>query len=117
MSSDLRVKNVCRFSNKHFIAKQYGTKFRSLACAQRSYKQDVRDEKIALTAETVKEQVSKPSPIKTPLPTVEKALIPMKELALVIGISEGTLLRLVKDATFPKIKIGEHLLFPERKSA
>ena len=115
MSSDMRIKKVCQFCKDTFIAKQHRTKFCSHRCGQLNYKQHARDEKIAATVEAVKEQVSQPARIKIPQPIIEKALIPMKELALVIGISERTIFRLVKDAAFPKIKIGKRLLFQKEK--
>ena len=42
-----------------------------------------------------------------------KMLISVKELSALSGLSERTLFRVMKDKSFPKLKIGKRLLFPK----
>jgi excisionase family DNA binding protein len=59
MSSNLRIKKICQFCYSEFIAKTTKTKYCSLRCAQRAYKQRVRDEKIKQNKLESKNLISK----------------------------------------------------------
>jgi excisionase family DNA binding protein len=47
MSSNLRIKKICQYCYSEFIAKTSVTKFCCLKCAQKSYKQRKKEEKIS----------------------------------------------------------------------
>lgn len=51
MSSNLRIKKVCQFCYSEYIAKKTVTKYCSLKCAQRAYKQRAKEKKIKELAE------------------------------------------------------------------
>lgn len=55
MSSNLRIKKVCQFCYIEFIAKTTVTKYCSLKCAQRAYKQRVKEKKLEKLAEQNRE--------------------------------------------------------------
>jgi len=42
---------------------------------------------------------------------VIKELVSIKELTVIVGLSESTLFRLIKDKKFPRLKVGKRLLF------
>jgi hypothetical protein len=115
MSSNMRLKKVCAFCKKVFIAKTTVTQCCSDACSKKNYKRRQRDEKLADAQNDTKEQMQS---LLTPLPTgdpvtdyIEKELINIIELSIVTGLSERTLFRLIKDPKFPKFRVGKRLLF------
>jgi len=111
MSSNMELRRVCHHCGIHFIAKKTGTKFCSLKCGQKNYKLRERINKINASKASSKPELSQPyKPIEKPYaPEIE--FINIKMLALVIGVSERTLFRLIKDNDLPRLKIGRRLLF------
>ena len=119
MSSNMRLKKVCAFCKKVFIAKTTVTQCCSDACAKKNYKRKQRDEKLSNAQGDTKEQMQSmlnPLPATDPVTdNIEKELINVIELSIVTGLSERTLFRLIKDPLFPKLRIGKRLLFKKEK--
>jgi len=115
MSSNMRLKKVCAFCKKVFVAKTTVTQCCSDACAKKNYKRRQRDEKLADANNDTKEQMQSligPLPATAPVTeNIEKELINVLELSIVTGLSERTLFRLMKDPKFPKFRVGKRLLF------
>jgi excisionase family DNA binding protein len=115
MSTNIRIKRVCEFCKEIFIAKTTTTRFCSHVCNSRSYKKDLKEEKIQHSLEETKTQIlEKFVPAQIQLATVTsvpKELMNFNELCTMTGLSERTMYRLIKDPKFPKFKIGKRLLF------
>jgi excisionase family DNA binding protein len=115
MSSNMRLKKVCKHCNTVFVAKTTVTKFCSDNCAKLNYKKRQREMKLADATDSSKEEVIEmlnPKKInENPLETICKDLIGIKELSAVTSLSERTLFRLMKEKGFPKLKVGKRLLF------
>jgi hypothetical protein len=105
MISNMRLKKVCAFCKKVFVAKTTVTRCCSDACAKKNYKKRQRDEKLANANGDTKEQMQSligPLPATDPVTdNIEKELINVIELSIVTGLSERTLFRLMKDPKFP----------------
>lgn len=46
MSSNITVQRICQYCGKEFTARKTVTKYCSLACTRRAYKERIRDQKI-----------------------------------------------------------------------
>jgi len=101
MSSNIRLTRICQQCGKEFTAKTTVTKSCSDACAKRLYKQRKRGVQIeASNQETAQAKA---------LPLLElqaKQFLSIPEACTVLGISERTLFRRMKDNTIKAGKLG-----------
>lgn len=97
-----------------FVARKYVTKYCSLDCSRKAYKERIRQEKFK---EYRKDQRSNPNlDVVQPEANAQggmqaRELINIEMLSVLTGISERTLYRLILDPCFPKLKIGRSLRF------
>lgn len=114
MSSNIRIKKICQHCGSVFIARTTVTKFCSDACAKANYKKRLKEEKIDMSRSSTKRQVLPGSDSTRPVRDSTKQLkelITLSELSAITGLSERTFYRLMKDHKFPRLKIGQRLLF------
>jgi len=114
MSSNIRIKKICQHCNAVFIAKTTVTQYCSDACAKANYKKRLKEHKMDASRSSTRQQLSpelsknaETSDSAKPL----KELITLSELSAITGLSERTFYRLMKDHKFPRLKIGQRLLF------
>jgi predicted DNA-binding transcriptional regulator AlpA len=112
MSSNLILKRICQHCGKAFIAKKTSTKFCSLQCGQRNYKVRQRINKVDKSNIESRQLLDIPGQNSL---VIEQELIDIKALAYTISISERMLFNLIKNPSFPKLKIGRRLLFNKRE--
>ena len=107
MASNIRIEKVCLFCNQTFTARTTVTKYCSHKCSQRHYKQRKRDEKI--------KKASNPRKVITPIQEqsinsfeiiTKKDFLNIKEAAILLGVSESTFYRLMKNETIKSHKLG-----------
>lgn len=114
MSSNLRIKKICQHCNAVFIAKTTVTQYCSDACAKANYKKRLKEHKMdasrSLTRQQLSPQASNTVTISESTKPL-KELITLSELSAITGLSERTFYRLMKDHKFPRLKIGQRLLF------
>jgi len=110
MSSNLEIQRSCLHCGVKFIAKKASTKFCSVPCAQRNYKVRQRMNKIAL-ANSAGKGCFEGNDLSQLFKVEEPDLIDILSLSYATSISKRTIFRLMKDAQFPRIKIGKRLLF------
>ncbi|NII25146.1 helix-turn-helix domain-containing protein [Pseudoflavitalea sp. X16] len=120
MSSNIRIQKACLHCKKVFTAKTTVTKFCSDDCAKRNYKLRMRGEKLQASKEGARNEMDQLLNSNTPknvqeTVSMEKALINVKELAVLIGISRRSIFNLMEDKSFPRIKIGRKLLFDKNQ--
>ena len=114
MSSNIRIKKICQHCNAVFIAKTTVTQYCSDACAKANYKKRVKEHKMDESRSSTRQQLL---PQANNTATVNNSIKPLKELitlselSAITGLSERTFYRLMKDHKFPRIKIGQRLLF------
>ena len=115
MSSNIRLKKVCQDCGNLFTAKTTVTKFCSDDCAKRNYKKRKREASIKLSNETTSDEITRR--VDGVATTVEKeggtpkSLIDLEELSAITSLSIRTLFRLMQNRRFPRLKIGNRLLF------
>ncbi len=112
MSSNIRIKKVCQHCNKLFTAKTTVTKYCSDTCAKKAYKIRMKEIKVVVSNnQTKNEMLQTISTSRNEDKRVIKELVSIKELTVIVGLSESTLFRLIKDKKFPRLKVGKRLLF------
>jgi excisionase family DNA binding protein len=114
MSSNIRVKRICQYCSKEFIAKTTVTKHCSDQCAKRAYKQKLRDKKIESTQFKPKTFVeNKINGIRLK-EISERDFLSIEQAAIITGISRMTLYRLTKKGDLPVKKIGARSIILRR---
>ncbi len=115
MSSNIRLKKICQDCGNLFTAKTTVTKFCSDDCAKRNYKKRKREECIQVSKKNTRAeitgQVEAVPGTASRVESGDKFLFDIEELAVLTGLSRRTLFRLMKDKKFPRLKIGNRLLF------
>ncbi len=103
MSSKIEIKRVCEHCGKIFIARTTITRYCSHKCNSKSYKLQQKKDKIQQSNLSTKNTILKAeADLNLPAVVPFKETVSIKELAAVLGVSERTLFRLVKDDEFPK---------------
>lgn len=119
MSSNIRIRKICAHCKVSFIGQQYRTKFCSLKCAQKNYKERERNAKMADAVDAVTQSATPQDNTLEGYTSstfrLEKDLLSLRELSIVASISERTIFRLLKAKDFPAIRIGKRLLFNKPK--
>ena len=114
MSSNIRIKKICQHCDIIFTAKTTVTKFCSDVCAKANYKKRLKEQKIDMSRTATKHQLL---PVgdnlegSNYLSKQSKEIISLLELSAMTGLSKRTFYRLMKDKKFPRLKIGQRLLF------
>lgn len=100
MSSNIEIKRICLFCNSEFTARTTVTKYCSLKCSSKAYKDRTRKNKIEKSnTETIK-IISKPiEDIKI------KEFLNINEVSKLIGISKRTIYRIIEQGDLKKFKI------------
>jgi excisionase family DNA binding protein len=115
MSSNIRLKKVCQHCGNLFTAKTTVTKFCSDDCAKKNYKKRKREEGIQIsnqkTAKEITRRVEKEPETNVRIEPITKSLIDLEELSAITGLSRRTLFRLMENRRFPRLKVGNRLLF------
>ena len=89
MSSNMQIDRICLFCDNPFIAKTTKTKYCSLKCASKAYKQQQRESKIKSSN---KETLSKPN--STDLSILkDREYFTVSKAALLLGVSRATMYR------------------------
>ncbi len=115
MSSNIRLKKVCKNCGNLFTAKTTVTQFCSDDCAKKNYKKRKREEGIQVsnqkTAKEIIQRVENEPVANVHIEPIAKSLIDLEELSVITGLSRRTLFRLMENRRFPRLKIGNRLLF------
>lgn len=110
MSTNLHIARVCEHCKKMFTARTTVTRFCSHKCNQRAYKFQQKKEKVQ-QSNLESSQIILAQQTKETKSTHQRETITIKELILILGVSERTLYRLMKTEGFPKLKVRRRVLF------
>ncbi|AHW61036.1 DNA binding domain-containing protein, excisionase family [Draconibacterium orientale] len=106
MSSKIEIQKICEYCGKEFTAKTTVTRFCGHTCAARSYKQREKDDKIGLSNQhTNNQKLFSLTELDQEL-IKQKDFLSIKETSSLIGVSERTIFRLLKNGTLQATKIG-----------
>ena len=110
MSSTLKVQRICEYCGNEFTAQTSVTRFCSLKCASRSYKQRKRDNKIGRAIEETNQQkILSASDLQLEA-IKQKDFLSIKDAYTLLGVSERTFYRLMKNGTVPATKLGRRTI-------
>lgn len=100
MTTKIRVSKICDHCKKEFIAKTTKTRYCSHACNKRHYKVRKRAEKVGIVEQEV---AKKKAAVRASLES--KMFLNIQEAAVLIGVSERTFYRLMKEGAVKALKL------------
>lgn len=103
MSSNIRITKTCTFCEKEFVAKTTKTRYCSHSCNQKDYKRKQRVAKIQRAEEL---EITKKVDVSHLEMISKREFLNIGEAAELLGVSESTFYRLMRNGTIKKNKLG-----------
>ncbi|HEY6974866.1 MAG TPA: helix-turn-helix domain-containing protein [Chitinophagaceae bacterium] len=104
MSSNIKIRRICVYCRREFIAKTTKTQTCSDQCAKKLYKQKKKQENMdASNVETTKIKLQPVAEINS------KPFLSAGEAAMLLGLSVRTVNRLIKSGIIPAVNLGKRL--------
>lgn len=112
MSSNIRINKICKHCGEVFVAKTFKTQFCSHSCNSKDYK---KREKIRRMEEFKEEYKSDLKNSKSQSMNMEelksKIYLSIAEVCLLVGMSDSTIRKFVKEGRLKTIRLGKkHLI-------
>ena len=112
MSSNIRINKICKHCGEVFVAKTFKTQFCSHSCNSKDYK---KREKIRRMEESKEEYKSNLKNSKSQSMNMEelksKIYLSIAEVCLLVGMSDSTIRKFVKEGRLKTIRLGKkHLI-------
>lgn len=112
MSSNIRINRICKYCGEVFVAKTFKTQFCSHSCNSKDYK---KREKIRRMEESKEEYKSNLKNSKSQSMNMEelksKIYLSIAEVCLLVGMSDSTIRKFVKEGRLKTIRLGKkHLI-------
>ena len=112
MSSNIRINRICKYCGEMFVAKTFKTQFCSHSCNSKDYK---KREKIRRMEESKEEYKSDLKNSKSQSMNMEelksKIYLSIAEVCLLVGMSDSTIRKFVKEGRLKTIRLGKkHLI-------
>ena len=112
MSSNIRINRICKYCGEVFVAKTFKTQFCSHSCNSKDYK---KREKIRRMEESKEEYKSDLKNSKSQSINMEelksKIYLSIAEVCLLVGMSDSTIRKFVKEGKLKTIRLGKkHLI-------
>ena len=112
MSSNIRINRICKYCGEVFVAKTFKTQFCSHSCNSKDYK---KREKIRRMEESKEEYKSDLKNSKSQSMNMEelksKIYLSIAEVCLLVGMSDSTVRKFVKEGKLKTIRLGKkHLI-------
>lgn len=106
MSSKIQIKRICEYCGNEFTAQTTVTRFCSHKCNSRAYKLKVKELKVGKSnEETNQQKILSASDVQLEV-IKQKDFLSIKEAYSLLGISERTFYRLMKEGTIQATKLG-----------
>jgi excisionase family DNA binding protein len=106
MSSKIQIQRICEYCGKEFTAQTTVTRFCSHKCNSRAYKLKVKELKVGKSnEETNQQKILSASDVQLEI-IKQKDFLSIKEAYTLLGVSERTFYRLMKEGTIPATKLG-----------
>ena len=112
MSSNIRINRICKYCGEVFVAKTFKTQFCSHSCNSKDYK---KRKKIRRMEESKEEYKSDLKNSKSQSMNMEelksKIYLSIAEVCLLVGMSDSTIRKFVKEGRLKTIRLGKkHLI-------
>lgn len=106
MSSKIQIQRICEYCGKEFTAQTTVTRFCSHKCNSRAYKLKVKELKVGKSnEETNQQKILSASDVQLEA-IKQKDFLSIKEAYTLLGVSERTFYRLMKEGTILSTKLG-----------
>lgn len=106
MSSKIQIQRICEYCGKEFTAQTTVTRFCSHKCNSRAYKLKVKELKVGKSnEETNQQKIISATDVQLEV-IKQKDFLSIKEAYTLLGVSERTFYRLMKEGTIPATKLG-----------
>lgn len=110
MSSTIEIQKICELCGKEFTAKTTVTRFCGHTCAAQAYKLRMKETKVSQAIrETNQQKILSLSELNIEA-IKQKDFLSIKEAHTLLGLSERTFFRLMKDGTIQAARLGKRTI-------
>ena len=112
MSSNIRINRICKYCGKVFVAKTFKTQFCSNSCNSKDYKKREKIRKIEESQEEYKSDLKNSKSQSMNMEELKsKIYLSIAEVCLLVGMSDSTIRKFVKEGRLKIIRLGKkHLI-------
>ena len=112
MSSNIRINRICKYCGEVFVAKTFKTQFCSHSCNSKDYKKREKIRKIEESKEEYKSDLKNSKSQSMNMEELKsKIYLSIAEVCLLVGMSDSTVRKFVKEGRLKTIRLGKkHLI-------
>ena len=112
MSSNIRINRICKYCGEVFVAKTFKTQFCSHSCNSKDYKKREKIRKIEESKEEYKSDLKNSKSQSMNMEELKsKIYLSIAEVCLLVGMSDSTISKFVKEGRLKTIRLGKkHLI-------
>lgn len=112
MSSNIRINRICKYCGEVFVAKTFKTQFCSHSCNSKDYKKREKIRKIEESKEEYKSDLKNSKSQSMNMEELKsKIYLSIAEVCLLVGMSDSTIRKFVKEGKLKTIRLGKkHLI-------
>ena len=112
MSSNIRINRICKYCGEVFVAKTFKTQFCSHSCNSKDYKKREKIRKIEESQEEYKSNLKNSKSESMNMEELKsKIYLSIAEVCLLVGMSDSTIRKFVKEGKLKTIRLGKkHLI-------
>ena len=112
MSSNIRINRICKHCGEVFVAKTFKTQFCSHSCNSKDYKKREKIRKIEESQEEYKSDLKNSKSLSMNMEELKsKIYLSIAEVCLLVGMSDSTIRKFVKEGRLKTIRLGKkHLI-------
>ena len=112
MSSNIRINRICKHCGEVFVAKTFKTQFCSHSCNSKDYKKREKIRKIEESQEEYKSDLKNSKSQSMNMEELKsKIYLSIAEVCLLVGMSDSTIRKFVKEGRLKIIRLGKkHLI-------
>jgi len=112
MSSNIRINRICKYCGEVFVAKTFKTQFCSHSCNSKDYKKREKIRKIEESKEEYKSDLKNSKSQSMNMEELKsKIYLSIAEVCLLVGMSDSTIRKFVKEGRLKTIRLGKkHLI-------
>lgn len=112
MSSNIRINRICKYCGEVFVAKTFKTQFCSHSCNSKDYKKREKIRKIEESKEEYKSNLKNSKSESMNMEELKsKIYLSIAEVCLLVGMSDSTIRKFVKEGRLKTIRLGKkHLI-------
>ena len=111
MSSNIRINRICKYCGEVFVAKTFKTQFCSHSCNSKDYKKREKIRKIEESKEEYKSDLKNSKSQSMNMEELKsKIYLSIAEVCLLVGMSDSTIRKFVKEGRLKTIRLGKKYL-------